>query len=114
MTKEIVGVYHEKEAAIDKIRDLKIQGYPADEITIITNRRKADDIRSDTGVEVQRGRPEHNSDDSFMNKVARVFTDDITDPAEQLISLGVPKEQAKVHRDDLKSGKIIIVVGNAE
>lgn len=111
MTKEIVGVYHEKEAAIDKIRDLKVQGYPAEEITIITNRRKADGMESDTGVEVQRGRPEHKRDDSFMNKVARIFTDDITDPDEQLISLGVPKEQADVHRNDLKSGKIIIVVG---
>lgn len=111
MAKEIVGVYKKKEEAVEKVRDLKINGYAADEITIITNRKRADDMGDGVGVEVQHGRPEHKSDDSFMTKVSRIFTDDITDPDKQLIKLGVPKEQADVHRHDLKSGKIIIVVG---
>ena len=110
MTKEIVGVYKKKEDSLDKIRDLKINGYNAEKITIITNRKNVDDMWNETGVKVEHGRPKHRSDDSFMTKVTRILTDDITDPDRQLIKLGVPEEQANVHRHDLKSGKIIIVV----
>lgn len=110
LQKQIVGVYQKKGEAIDKIRDLTIEGFSVDAITIVTNRRKTDRIEDDTGVEVQRGKPDHKDDESIMNKIGRIFTDDITNPDEQLVTLGIPKEQAVVHRDDLKSGKIIIVV----
>ncbi|MEC5425367.1 general stress protein [Virgibacillus sp. C22-A2] len=109
MTKHIIGSYNSVEEAVNKVLDLKIEGHRAEDITVITNRNNKDDIENHTDVQVKSGIPEKNSG-SFTEKIKQIFTDDITNPYEQLIRLGIPEGQAKVNQGNLKSEKIIIVI----
>lgn len=110
MTKYIIGSYRSEEEAINIVNNLEKQGYKSKDISIITNKDKSDKIKQDTEVDVKSGKPDYKNDESFMDKIKRVFTDDITDPYEQLIELGVAKEDAKIHQGELKSENFLVVV----
>jgi len=109
MAKEIVGVYDKLEEAIEKIQGLEMKNYDHDKIAVITNSWKRKKLDEKTDVAVKTGLPEKDTD-SFKDKIVEFFTDDTVDPYLHLMEFGVPKEQAKVHQGDLKSGKMIVTL----
>ncbi|UJL45292.1 general stress protein [Virgibacillus sp. NKC19-16] len=112
MTKRIIGSYGSEEEAVNAVNNLEIQGYKPNDISIITNKDKTTKIKKDTDANIKSGKPGPKNNESFIDKVKRVFTDDITDPYEQLLELGVAKEDAKTHQGELKSEKFLVVVEN--
>ncbi|GAB3057292.1 general stress protein [Virgibacillus ainsalahensis] len=109
MTKEIKGAYRTEEEAVEAANDLRIQGYREGEITIVTNSRKSKKIKHETDVPVEKGISQKQDGESFMDKVDRLFADETTNPLDQLMELGINKEEAQLHQGNMKSGFYLIL-----
>ncbi|WP_164219573.1 general stress protein [Virgibacillus sp. YIM 98842] len=108
MGKEIVGVYDSLDDTIQKIENLETKGHHQD-VAVITNNRKRDELDEELNVKVRSGIPEKDTD-SFKEKIVDFFTDATVDPYIHLVEFGIPEDQAKLHQGDLKSGKIIVTI----
>lgn len=110
MARQIVTACKKEDEAITAVKELEIEGYNPEDITVLTNKKNTGRLQWQTDVKMESGIPQDNRNHSFMEKIKQTFTDDITDPYDQLVRLGVPGNQAKRYQGMLKSGDILVTV----
>lgn len=116
MTKHIIGTYNTETEAIAAVKDFQANGMLADDLTVITNRTaNTERLEDNTNVNIETGGVTA-GDDSFWESVKKFFSDedDSTNnhPHDQLTNLGISSTEAEAYKDDLASGKIILISEN--
>ncbi|MFC2947224.1 general stress protein [Virgibacillus sediminis] len=110
MARHVEGSYRKQEEAVEAVNKLKLEGYKPSQITVVTNNKKTDELKHDSSVQVEEGKKEKKKDESFMDKVDRLFADETTNPFNQLRDLGVDEEEAKLYQGDMKSRYYLVLV----
>ncbi|WP_373895533.1 general stress protein [Virgibacillus natechei] len=114
MANQIIGSYSSKDEAVNVVERLELKGFIANNIIIFANSDYAKEMEKLTDVKVKSDGTANEDDESFMDKVKKVFTDQTdTDPHmalhEKLINAGISEHQAKKYADEIKSGNILVV-----
>lgn len=115
MASEIFGPYHSTEEAIKEVNILGLKGYKDDNIIVFTNGSNTNALENRTDVNVENDVTEKAHEDSFMDKVKKIFTDEhdsSPDIHEKLVNQGVSDMQADKYAKDIESGKILILVND--
>ncbi|UJL47468.1 general stress protein [Virgibacillus sp. NKC19-16] len=114
MAKEIIGSYPSKDEAVNVVERLELKGFVAKNITIFANSDHKKEMEKRTDVKVKSDATENEDDESFMDKVKKVFTgNSVTDSHielhEKLVNAGVSEHQAQKYSDEIESGNILVV-----
>lgn len=114
MAKEIIGSYPSKDEAVNVVERLELKGFIAKNIIIFANSDYAKEMEKRTDVKVKSDGTTNEYDESFMDKVKKVFTDHTDTDShielhEKLINAGVSEHQTKKYVDEIKSGNILVV-----
>ncbi|RLL40348.1 YsnF/AvaK domain-containing protein [Oceanobacillus piezotolerans] len=114
MVKQVIGSYNSEEEAILAVNRLERDGFEAQDLTIVTNRRgNTEALERQTNINVENGTASSKEDESFWESIKRLFTDEedtnSVNPTDQLINLGLTEEDAAVYREDLAAGGILLL-----
>ncbi|MEC5423818.1 general stress protein [Virgibacillus sp. C22-A2] len=115
MGKEIFGPYQSKDDAINSVNGLELKGYKADSITIFTNQRHTKELKQRTDVKVESSISENGEENSPLDKLKRIFTNDSGSHPhlhDKLLNSSISDKQAKKYVDAIESGEILIIADN--
>jgi len=109
MTKSVYGVFDSNAETIRAINTLKAKGYASDDITVVAKNEETMNLDNlNRTVDVNTVVTE---DDSFIDKIVRFFVDDNRDSlSERLSNVGLSTREAEAYIEDVKDGKVLVIV----
>ncbi|WP_185959669.1 general stress protein [Lentibacillus cibarius] len=115
MAEEIFGPFDSVEDTVKTVNILELEGYSNTNITIFAHGKYADKLNDQTDVSVTSFDPESTQDQSFLEKIKKVFFNDIHETDDlygHLLDRGLSEDQAKDYSNQVQSGKIVITAEN--
>ncbi|WP_409304333.1 general stress protein [Peribacillus sp. SCS-155] len=140
MDKRVVGVYDTGEEAIQAVEDLKAQGYHRDDISVVAkDRDEVDAVNEETGTKTEEGLAAGAATGGILGGAAGLLAGvgalaipgigpilaagpiaaTLTGAAVgagtgglagALIGMGIPEDEAERYEDDVKAGKLLVLV----
>ncbi|TRM11783.1 hypothetical protein FH966_08880 [Lentibacillus cibarius] len=115
LAEEIFGPFDSVEDTVKTVNILELEGYSNTNITIFAHGKYADKLNDQTDVSVTSFDPESTQDQSFLEKIKKVFFNDIHETDDlygHLLDRGLSEDQAKDYSNQVQSGKIVITAEN--
>jgi len=115
MTEKVYGRFLSEEEAVHAVSNLELKGYKAKNITIFTNLSNPSKLEKHTDVKVESSVDQSADNDSFMDKIKKVFVnepDRDLDIHEKLTSRGIPEDEIDKCIADVEAGYVLVVIND--
>ncbi|GAB3061231.1 general stress protein [Virgibacillus ainsalahensis] len=114
MGQEVFGPFSARDEAVNLVNSLELKGYSAQNITVFTHRNDTSDMKKHTDVNVESNVTEEKREESFTDKVKKIFFNDNTEDTDsdiydKLMDLGMSDQQASKYIEEIESGKILVI-----
>lgn len=116
MAMEVYGPFPTTYETVKKVNGLQLKGLTAKNITIFADNKNAIKLKNHTAVKVETDLSRDENEDSFMDKVKKVFVDDEGDNNpnlhDKLVDIGISESRSSEYEEDIDAGEILVVADN--
>lgn len=110
MRRKVYGIFNSDVEVVKAINELKSKGYAGNEILVVADKEdQLDFVTNNLTTDVNVVADEHR-DESLMAKVKNFFIGEDDSLTEQLVTLGLTDRDAADYSNNVKSGKILVLI----